>query len=747
MNPILEFYSSFQGMFNVFPYGLQYKHDMGSTMSGMGQQQNRDSIATVAKALGAVKSESSAQPLMHGDPLQTASQFVGKFSLTSTATVTDLYPGILRAMQDIVNSVSVTGIVDETGENTYAGVAVEVLFHQEPYSCERKAGAICDNDLTRADKEAAPLDGVRSVSVSLRHSEKSYVTLAKEAIHVACDSGSLVTKLTTPGSIGDVGPIDTVTNCSTGVSTHDTWGVYEPVVEADPRGEFVYTTFYYPDGFTPALEQQVVDAALPYVGERKYVQTDCKSWPMSPPSPPPALPSPPPNSPPPPNRPPGWVAPPPPPSPTRNPPPPSPPPPSPPPPPPSPPSPPPAAPSPPPLSPSPPPSPPPPSPPSPPPASPSPPPPPLPPPGTPPPSEAAMYCDIYVTLPDSSVKNQVKAAIDALADVKSTPGNSAPVRAGSRAKYTSIELDSKDQSFEAAIVALRLYPFTATELQRLRDKLTSVPGLYTIRFGWMGAEGGARKFSTKAKTLSQARAFHLAVQQWINSLPASTEKDPECVATCTASGVEASQCACTYGTTFVITTGANVPEQITMNQKMTIYHDDFFYSGMYDESSAVTQQSIRTYDLSKSMASALGYPVSFRFNRLGYVERKPLAPPPPPPLNLAQIIYNGIENVNDEGYFLSPSDSVGFAFGMVLIIVVLAYGMKLFGEPRPWFKLLFCCFYPKFRKQYREMAKDAVQKVKEDIRFDTDVKEGGSANSSDLGDEEAGASRPFIKKF
>jgi hypothetical protein len=45
------------------------------------------------------------------------------------------------------------------------------------------------------------------------------------------------------------------------------------------------------------------------------------------------------------------------------------------------------------------------------------------------------------------------------------------------------------------------------------------------------------------------------------------------------------------------------------------------------------------------------------------------------------------------------------------------------------------------------MAKDAVQKVKEDIRFDTDDKEGGSANSSDLGDEEAGASRPFIKKF
>ena len=748
VNPMLEFYSSLQGMFNVFPYGLQYKHDMGSTMSGIGQQHNRDSIAIVANAIGAVKNESSAQPLMRGDPLQTASQFVGTFSLTSTATVTDLYPGILRAMQDIANSVSVTGIVDETGANTYAGVAVEVLFHQEPYSCERVLGAVCDADLTQEDREAAPDDGVRSVSVSLRHPEKSYVTLAKEAIHVACDSGSLVTKLTTPGNIGDVGPIDTVTDCTTGVSTHDTWGVYEPVVKADPRGEFVYATFYYPDGFTPALEQQVVDAVLPYVGEQEYVQTDCKSWPMSPPFPPPSFPSPPPNSPPPPNKPPGWVAPPPPPLPSRNPPPPSPPPPSPPPPPPSPPSPPPAAPSPPPLSPFPPPSPPPPSPPSPPPASPSPPPPPLPPPGMPPPSEAAMYCDIYVSLPTSSVKNQVKAAIDALADVKSTQGNSAPVRAGGRARYTSIELESKDQSFEVASIKARLYPFTATELQRLRDKLTSVPGLYTIRFGWMGAENSiGRKFSAKAKTLSQARAFHLAVQQWVNTLPASTEKDQECIETCTASGVEEAQCICTYGQVFVIDTGAGVPEKISMNQKMTIYHDNFFYSGEYDESSAVTQQSIRTYDLSKSMASALGYPVSFRFNRLGYVERKPLAPPPPPPLNLAQIIYNGIENVNDEGYFLSPSDSVGFAFGMVLIIVVLAYGMKLFGEPRDSFKLLFFCFYPKFRKKYREMAKNAVEKIKEDNRFDTNDKEGGSANSSDLGDEEAGASRPFIKKF
>ena len=359
-----------------------------------------------------------------------------------------------------------------------------------------------------------------------------------------------------------------------------------------------------------------------------------------------------------------------------------------------------------------------------------------------------MYCNIYVSLPTSSVKNQVKAAIDALADVKSTQGNSAPVRAGGRARYTSIELESKDQSFEVGFIAARLYPFTATELQRLRDKLTSVPGLYTIRFGWLGAENSiGMKFSAKTKTLSQARAFHLAVQQWVNTLPASTEKDPECIETCTASGVEEAQCICTYGQVFVIDTGAGVPEKISMNQKMTFYHDNFFYSGEYDESSAVTQQSIRTYDLSKSMASALGYPVSFRFNRLGYVERKPLAPPPPPPLNLAQIIYNGIENVNDEGYFLSPSDSVGFAFGMVLIIVVLACGMKLFGEPRDSFKLLFFCFYPKFRKKYREMAKNAVEKIKEDNRFDTNDKEGGSANSSDLGDEEAGASRPFIKKF
>jgi hypothetical protein len=45
------------------------------------------------------------------------------------------------------------------------------------------------------------------------------------------------------------------------------------------------------------------------------------------------------------------------------------------------------------------------------------------------------------------------------------------------------------------------------------------------------------------------------------------------------------------------------------------------------------------------------------------------------------------------------------------------------------------------------MAKNAVEKIKEDNRFDTNDKEGGSANSSDLGDEEAGASRPFIKKF
>ena len=96
-------------MFNVFPYGLQYKHDMGSTMSGIGQQHNRDSIAIVANAIGAVKNESSAQPLMRGDPLQTASQFVGTFSLTSTATVTDLYPGILRAMQDMANGAPIIG--------------------------------------------------------------------------------------------------------------------------------------------------------------------------------------------------------------------------------------------------------------------------------------------------------------------------------------------------------------------------------------------------------------------------------------------------------------------------------------------------------------------------------------------------------------------------------------------------------------------------------------------------------------
>ncbi len=748
VNPVLEFYSSLQGMFNVFPYGLQYKHDMGSTMSGMGQQQNRDTIATVANALGAVKNESSAQPLMHGDPLQTASQFVGTFDLTSTATVTDLYPGILRAVQDIVNSVSITGIVDETGENTYAGVAVEVLFHQKPYTCERIPGAICDADLTKEDREAAPDDGVRSVSVSLRHPEKSYVTLAKEAIHVACDSGSLVTTLITTGSIGDLGPIDTVTKCATGVSTHDTWGVYQPAVEADPRGEFVYATFYYPDGLTPALEQQVVDAALPFVGESKYVQTDCKSWPMSPPSPPPSLPSPPPDAPPPPNRPPGWTEPSPPPSPTRNPPPPSPPPPSPPPPPPSPPSPPPAFPSPPPLPPFPPPSPPPPSPPSPPPASPSPPPPPLPPPGVPPPSETAMYCDIYVSLPTSSVKNQVKAAIDALADVKSTPEASAPVRAGGRAKYTSIELESADQSFEVGTGAIRSLPFTATELQNLRDKLTSVPGLHAIRFRWINSLGLTdeetfiRGFTAKAKTLSQARAFHLTYSQWLNALPDSMEKDPECLDACTEE--DKSRCGCTYGTARPID---DAIDPIVMNQKMTIYHDDFFYSGSYDELSAVTQQSIRTFDMSKSMASDLGYPVSFRFNRLGYVEKKPFAPPPPPPLNLAQIIYNGIENVNDEGYFLSPSESVVFAFGMVLIITVLAYGMKLFGEPRDTFKLLFCCFYPKFRKKYREMATNAIEKVKEDNRFDADGKEGDSASSSDLGDEEAGASRPFIKKY
>jgi len=220
------------------------------------------------------------------------------------------------------------------------------------------------------------------------------------------------------------------------------------------------------------------------------------------------------------------------------------------------------------------------------------------------------------------------------------------------------------------------------------------------------------------------------------------EKDPECLDACTEE--DKSRCGCTYGTARPID---DAIDPIVMNQKMTIYHDDFFYSGSYDELSAVTQQSIRTFDMSKSMASDLGYPVSFRFNRLGYVEKKPFAPPPPPPLNLAQIIYNGIENVNDEGYFLSPSESVVFAFGMVLIITVLAYGMKLFGEPRDTFKLLFCCFYPKFRKKYREMATNAIEKVKEDNRFDADGKEGDSASSSDLGDEEAGASRPFIKKY
>ena len=139
VNPVLEFYSSLQGMFNVFPYGLQYKHDMGSTMSGMSQQQNRDTIATVANALGAVKNESCTAA--HTVILYKQPQFVGTFDLTSTATVTDLYPGILRAVQDIVNSVSITGIVDETGEFTYAGVAVEVLFHQP---LRAKSGAICD---------------------------------------------------------------------------------------------------------------------------------------------------------------------------------------------------------------------------------------------------------------------------------------------------------------------------------------------------------------------------------------------------------------------------------------------------------------------------------------------------------------------------------------------------------------------------------------------------------------------------
>jgi hypothetical protein len=78
----------------------------------------------------------------------------------------------------------------------------------------------------------------------------------------------------------------------------------------------------------------------------------------------------------------------------------------------------------------------------------------------------------------------------------------------------------------------------------------------------MGAENSiGRKFSAKAKTLSQARAFHLAVQQWVNTLPASTEKDQECIETCTASGVEEAQCICTYGQVFVIDTGAGVPEK------------------------------------------------------------------------------------------------------------------------------------------------------------------------------------------
>ena len=359
-----------------------------------------------------------------------------------------------------------------------------------------------------------------------------------------------------------------------------------------------------------------------------------------------------------------------------------------------------------------------------------------------------MYCDIYVSLPTSSVKNQVKAAIDALADVKSTPEASAPVRAGGRAKYTSIELESADQSFEVGTGAIRSLPFTATELQNLRDKLTSVPGLHAIRFRWINSLGLTdeetfiRGFTAKAKTLSQARAFHLTYSQWLNALPDSMEKDPECLDACTEE--DKSRCECTYGTAIPID---DKIDPIVMNQKMTIYHDDFLYSGSYDELAAVTQQSIRTFDMSKSMASDLGYPVSFRFNRLGYVEKKPFAPPPPPPLNLAQIIYNGIENVNDEGYFLSPSESVVFAFGMVLIITVLAYGMKLFGEPRDTFKLLFCCFYPKFRKKYREMATNAIEKVKEDNRFDADGKEGDSASSSDLGDEEAGASRPFIKKY
>ena len=45
------------------------------------------------------------------------------------------------------------------------------------------------------------------------------------------------------------------------------------------------------------------------------------------------------------------------------------------------------------------------------------------------------------------------------------------------------------------------------------------------------------------------------------------------------------------------------------------------------------------------------------------------------------------------------------------------------------------------------MATNAIEKVKEDNRFDADGKEGDSASSSDLGDEEAGASRPFIKKY
>ena len=728
-NPILEFYSSMQGFFDLNVSGLKFKHEMGSTMSGMSQNVNRDSIAMVAYALGAVQNETAVQPFLKGDPLKTMSQFVGTFELSDEeATLTDLFPGILRAIQDIVNSVTITGVINETGENSYAGVSVEVLFNQVPYSCVKKAGFTCDTDI---DFEVAPSSGVRSVTVSLRHSNKAMVSLAKEAIHVACDSGSLVTKLTTAGAIGDVGPIATVTKCETGVNTHDFWGVYEEKVDSDPCGDFISTTFYYPDGFTEAAEDKLVNAVLPFVqGNPKHVQFQCKLWPMSPPISPPSTPLPPPPSPPPPNYPPGWTAPSPPPNPTRNPPPPSPPPPSPPPPPPSPPSPPPSEPSPPPIKPSPPPSPPPPSPPSPPPSSPSPPPPPRPPPLSPPPSEQAEYCNIYVILPISENKDKVRYALDILADDKSTPALSTPLRAGgARSKYTRITLDSSDQYFESYVIAGRYLAFTGGELQALRDKLTSVPGLKNIKFGWFGEEGSIlRKFSSSSKTSSQARAFILAVYQWLNNLPASNEIEP------------VSQSA--YGTWYVI--DEKIPDQVVMYQKMTVYRDDFFYSGLYDKSAADIEQAIRTFDFNRKMADKLGFPVTFSLNSLGFVEKKPLAPPPPPPLALAQIIYNGINYSSNEGYWFTPSASVGFAFGMVALIILLAYGMKLFGEPHTAFKLLFFCFYPKFMNKTREIAKGAFQK----LSTEDDVEEGrGSANSSDLGDDEVRAKKPFLKKF